>query len=429
MMTNRPNILLVHWHDLGRHLGVYGAVGVDSPNLDRLAESGVRFDSAFAVSPLCSPARGALFTGRYPHANGLMGLTHLGWEYHDQERTLPMHLRVAGYRTALIGLQHESSDVRRLGFDVVDECRDQNGRVERETVADRSVAWIADAATSDRPFLLTVGFREIHRPYPADQYPPDELDATSVPDWLPDNGATRRDFAALQSAIRIGDRAVGRVLDALDQAGIRDDTWVIFTTDHGLAAPGAKGTLSDAGTGVALIQRFPTAWGIAPGATDRLFSHVDLVPTILDRLGLPVPDDVQGSSHAPWLEDATVARSEPVFTEKNFHDAYDPIRAVRTDRFKLIRNSEQRPRWVISGDIESSLSRVGVGDDHLEHRAPVELYDLETDPLETRNLAAEPAYAVRVAQLDAVLHRWQAATGDPLLDGSIARPPDPRFGG
>jgi len=429
MMTTRPHILLVHWHDLGRHLGAYGATEVDSPNLDRLAESGVRFDRAFAVSPLCSPARGALFTGRYPHANGLMGLTHLGWEYHEQERTLPMHLSVAGYRTALIGLQHESSDVRRLGFDVVDECRDENGRVERETVAERSVAWIADAATSDRPFLLTVGFREIHRPYPADQYPPDELDATSVPNWLPDNGATRRDFAAVQSAIRIGDRAVGRVLDALDQAGIRDDTWVIFTTDHGLAMPGAKGTLSDAGTGVALLQRFPTAWGIGPGATDRLFSHVDLVPTILDRLGLPVPDDVQGSSHAPWLEDETVTRSEPVFTEKNFHDAYDPIRAVRTDRFKLIRNWEQRPRWVISGDIESSLSRAGVGDDHLEHRAPVELYDLETDPLETRNLAAEPAHAVRRAQLEAVLHGWQAATGDPLLDGSIARPPDPRFGG
>lgn len=417
-----PHIMLVHWHDLGRHLGAYGAAGVDSPNLDRLARMGVRFDRAFSVSPLCSPARGALFTGRYPHANGLMGLAHLGWSYRAGERTLPMHLRDAGYRTALIGLQHESTDVHRLGFDEVDECRDEDNRVARETVADRASAWIADAARRDRPFFLSVGFREIHRPYPADEYPPDDVDVTVVPAVLPDAAASRLDFAALHSAIRVADRAVGRILDALDRAGLRETTWVIFTTDHGLAVPGAKGTLSDAGTGIALIQRFPASWDIPPGASGRLVSHVDLVPTILDRLGLPIPEDIQGHSFADSLAGETACAGGPVFTQKDFHDAYDPIRAVRTPRWKLVRNYEERPRWVISGDVESSPSRRAVGDDHLRHRSSVELYDLEADPLETTNLADRPEHAARITRLDELLGAWQRETRDSLVGGSAPLP-------
>jgi Sulfatase/Sulfatase-modifying factor enzyme 1 len=115
----RPNILLVHWHDLGRHLAMYGVRSVQSPTLDRLAASGLRFDRAFCTAPLCSPARGSLFTGRYPHANGLMGLAHLGWEYTPGEQTLPVLLRAAGYHTVLAGLQHESLDPHGVGFDLV----------------------------------------------------------------------------------------------------------------------------------------------------------------------------------------------------------------------------------------------------------------------------------------------------------------------
>lgn len=115
----RPNILLVHWHDLGRHLAMYGVRSVQSPTLDRLAAGGLRFDRAFCTAPLCSPARGSLFTGRYPHANGLMGLAHLGWEYAPGEQTLPVLLRAAGYHTVLAGLQHESLDPHTVGFDEV----------------------------------------------------------------------------------------------------------------------------------------------------------------------------------------------------------------------------------------------------------------------------------------------------------------------
>lgn len=412
----RPHILLIHWHDLGRHLGTYGAPGVESPELDRLAASGVRYDRAFAVSPLCSPARGALFTGRYPHANGILGLVHHGWGYRNGERTLPMLLGAAGYRTALIGLQHEAADPSRLGFDEVDECRDANGRVVRDEVADRAAAWIAAAARDDPPFLLTVGFREIHRPYPADEYPAEDPDSAVVPAPLPDADATRADFAAIRSAVRLADRAVGRILDALDAAGLRETTWVVFTTDHGLAVPGAKGTLTDAGTGVALIQRFPSSWGVPPTPTDRLFSHVDLVPTMLERLGLPVPDEVQGRSDAAWIADRSAPGREHVLLQKDHHDEHDPIRAVRTNRWKLVRNLAERPRWVLSGDIEASPSRRAIGDDHLRWRAPVELYDLEADPFERDDLARDPAFRPRIDELDDLLRTWQRETGDPLLD-------------
>ena len=100
----RENVILVHWHDLGRHLACYGAEGVISPNLDRLAAEGIRFTDAHATAPLCSPARGSLFTGLHPHRNGLVGLAHHGFEYRDHVRTLPSLLGEAGYRSALFGM-------------------------------------------------------------------------------------------------------------------------------------------------------------------------------------------------------------------------------------------------------------------------------------------------------------------------------------
>ncbi|WP_454852710.1 sulfatase-like hydrolase/transferase [Promicromonospora soli] len=108
MGSAKPNIVIVHWHDTGRYLGAYGLEHVRTPNVDRLATDGVVFERSFATAPLCSPSRGSLFTGRYPHSNGLMGLAHLGWEYHANEHTLPMLLAAHGYRSVLVGLQHEA---------------------------------------------------------------------------------------------------------------------------------------------------------------------------------------------------------------------------------------------------------------------------------------------------------------------------------
>ena len=166
-VTKRENVLIVHWHDLGRNLAAYGASGVRSPNLDRLAAEGILFTDAHAAAPLCSPSRGAIFSGRYPHDNGLIGLAHHGWEYRDDVQTLPALLGEAGWYTALFGMQHESAYPSRLGyheFDVRNSfCDHVVGRAQnwlRRFTADTVSAHrriLRDAPTVSRAALPTFG--------------------------------------------------------------------------------------------------------------------------------------------------------------------------------------------------------------------------------------------------------------------------------
>jgi arylsulfatase A-like enzyme len=424
--SERPNVVVVHWHDLGVHLNTYGVGSVSSPVVDALAAQGTRFDRAFCTTPLCSPARASLMTGRYPHSTGMNGLAHRGHAYQRGERELNLLLGDHGYRTALFGVQHEAATADELAFDETFNTADDQRRA--PLVAERFEGWLAGAAQEDRPFFASVGFIEVHRPYRPEWYEFDDPDEVVVPAWLPDNEWTRDDLAAFQGSIRVADAAVGRVLAALERHGLADNTWLIFTTDHGPGMPGGKSTLFDPGLRVALIQRYPRAWGAAPGADGRLFSHVDLVPTVLDRLGLPVPETVQGVSQAAAIGDpgAPSVRSE-VFAEKTFHNHYDPMRCVRTRRHKLIMSWEERPWLVLPPGIEHSATRFGYGDRWLRHRPPVELYDLDADPVERHNLADNLANADLRDELRARLTTWQQATGDPILEGAIPQPPWPRW--
>jgi arylsulfatase A-like enzyme len=427
------NVVLIHWHDVGRYLGVYGAP-VQTPNLERMAATGTTFDKAYSAAPLCSPARGALMTGRYPHANGLNGLVHLGWEYREGERTIAHWLDAAGYDTALIGLQHESSEDARLGYrKVINLGTGDDDPPYCGPVAEAAVDWLAarGRSTTDVPFFLTVGFYETHRPYPPSRYQPDNPKSVSVPSYLPDNEWTRDDLACFHGAIRTADAAVGRVLECLDQQSFAADTWVIFTTDHGIAFPRAKSTLYEQGVGVAFIVR-PPADVPGQGNTARLFSHVDVVPTLLELLGVPAPDGLQGVSHADFLRDGVSQPSRhEIFSEKTYHDDYDPIRSIRTGEWSYIRNFEPRPRLPLPLDLYTSPTARGYGSSHLEHRAVEELYDLRDDPGESTNLAEDPRYAAVRHDLSARLHQWQCDTNDPLLFGPIpaaAMPRLPKYG-
>ena len=165
----RDNVLIVHWHDLGRYLGVYGHADVSSPRLDQLAAEGILFTRAHATAPLCSPSRGSLFTGRYPQSNGLLGLAHHGWEYRTGVRTLPHLLAESGWYTALFGMQHETSSPSRLGFEEFDVSNSYC-----EYVVEQSTRWLANPPR--QPFLLTAGFFETHRPYPRERYDPADAD-------------------------------------------------------------------------------------------------------------------------------------------------------------------------------------------------------------------------------------------------------------
>jgi arylsulfatase A-like enzyme len=413
----RANVLFVHWHDLGRYLGAYQHADVDSPRLDRLAAEGILFTRAHATAPLCSPSRGSLFTGRYPQSNGLLGLAHHGWEYRADVQTLPALLSESGWHTALFGMQHETSYPARLGFDEFDVSNSYC-----EYVVERAVDWLRGRAAdpSGKPFLLTTGFFETHRPYPPERYDPADPTTVAVPDYLPDTPDIRQDLADFYGSITVADAAVGQLLDTLAETGLDRTTWVVFLTDHGPALPRAKSTLYDAGTGIALIVRPPRDADIAPRVYDGLFSGVDLTPTLLDLLGVPIPEAVQGLSHAATLRGAAgdEVRTE-VYTTKTFHDSFDPIRAIRTKRYSYIENYAPRPLLDLPWDIADSPPGQAVGPLVTTPRPARELYDLTADPTESRNLLTQSGTGDDLLEAEAIagelalkLDDWRHKTND-----------------
>jgi arylsulfatase A-like enzyme len=407
-------------HDLGRFLGCYGIETVRTPNLDRLAAGGVRFERAFCTAPQCSPSRAALTTGRFPHANGVMGLTHgrFGWDLHANEQTIAQLLGAGGYETHLFGLQHVSPHVERLGFQ----------HVHREGFAPDVAAEVAaflqtSTGAPERPLYLEINLREPHRPYDQGGAEPETSAGVTVPPYLPDTPASREEFAALQGAIHAADDAVGIVLAALDAAGLAEKTLFFFTTDHGVAMPRAKCTLYDPGIGVALMVRWPAA-ALSPGAVlDPLISNVDVLPTLLDVAGVPRPANLQGRSFLPLLQGTEYEPRTEIFAEKTYHSYYDPMRGVRTEHHKYIRNFSSAFLVEVPGDVQlGPIYRTELQRYVTATHPAVELYDLEGDPFEQHNLAGTPQVVTIERDLDTRLWRWMDETADPLLNGPVASP-------
>ncbi|MBA8793119.1 arylsulfatase A-like enzyme [Friedmanniella endophytica] len=432
----RPHVLLVHCHDLGRHLGCYDNPTVVSPHLDRLAGDGVRCTSMSAAAPQCSPSRAALFTGRWPHANGVLGLTHdhFGWDLHPAERHLGGLLAEAGYATELVGMHHESRRrpddelAARLGFDRV-----RTGGLVDE-VAARGEETVARLAAGDRPFYLQLGFTEPHRlpgsrdpegvmGFLGDHLEPDTERGVAVPPWLVDDAGARTEVAELQGAIRAMDAGVGRVLAALGASGVADDTVTIFTTDHGLALPRAKCSLYEPGLAVAFLVRWPAGGWTGGRQVDAPLANVDVVPTLLDLLGLdPAGPQRHGISFRGLLDGGPAVR-ERVYGEMTYHDYYDPRRSVRDRRWKLIANFSSAPAFMDPS--QGTVRRcTAAPTDHpwTTYHPPVELYDLLEDPLEVHDRADDPDCREERDRLAAALRDWMAATGDPLLDGAVTSP-------
>src|SRR4051794_29941950 len=379
--------------------------------MDALASEGILFTRAHATAPLCSPSRGSIFTGRYPQTNGLVGLAHHGWEYRAGVRTLPQLLGQSGWHTALFGMQHETSFPGRLGFDEYDVSNSYC-----EYVVERATDWLQHAPAT--PFLLTTGFFEPPRPSPPDRSDPADAATVELPDYLPDLPDVREDMADFYGSIAVADAAVGQLLDTLAETGLDDSTWVVFLTDHGPALPRAKSTLYDAGTGIAVIVRPPTRFGARGRVYDDLFSGVDLVPTLLGMVGLSIPDDVEGLSHAENLLDGITdtppVRTE-VYTTKTYHDSFDPIRAIRTKDFSYIENYATRPLLDLPLDVEQSAPGRVVAPLSSGRRPGRELYDLRTDPTERNNLLTGVAASESEATANSMamlLNDWREKTND-----------------
>ena len=430
--AGRPNILLLHCHDLGQYLHCYGVDSVESPNLDRLANEGVLFERNFCTAPQCSPSRASIFTGRYPHSNGVMGLTHAGfaWDLNEGERHIGQILKDAGYATAGVGIIHETrSGAKRCGLN------DYTAGGLAQQVADTTIAKLTSLSHSkDKPFYLQAGCIEPHRLGGTDRnadigflgthLQPDTSRGVRVPPYLRDTPGTRAELAELQGAVRHMDAQMGRVLAAVRDLGLAQNTLVVFTTDHGIAMPRAKCSVYEPGLQTAFILRFPGRQGWHGGARHKaMVSNVDCLPTILDLAGIPVPPAVQGRSVAPLLEGRTYSPREAVFGELTYHEYYDPRRSVRTQNHKLIVNFSSAPAFMDPSQSWRPRSDTVVPPNRaFSYHPPFELFDLRRDPWEQNDLAKDPAYAPVLTELRSRLQKHMENTGDPLLAGAVASP-------
>lgn len=417
-MNELPNILLITTHDLGTHLGCYGwDPALPTPHLDRLAAEGVRFENHFCTAPYCSPSRGSIITGKYPHVNGLMGLVNLGWDIPDANVFLPELMNRAGYETALLGFQHVASDPARLGYHHIGKRGDYACRM----VAPEAVGFLERRPRNpQRPFFVEVGFSEVHRPYGnLEQIPVREENIRPLP-FLKDTPGLRMDMAMFYENIRRMDQATGSILEALKRRGLKENTLVVFTTDHGIAFPRAKATLYDPGIRTTLLIRWPE--GIQGGRSiASLVSNVDLFATLVEIAHSSLPDGCNGQSFLHVLQGEGVEARTAIFAEKNTSPD-DIKRCIRTATHKYIRNYDTGPKLCLPTDIEPSATRRDMGDDHLSPRPEVELYDLEDDPWEQKNLAGVEIYSTVEKDMSARLERVLRETQDPVLYGPIPRP-------
>ena len=410
-----PNILYLNSHDTGRYVQPYGHA-IPTPNIQWLADQGVMFRNAFCAAPSCSGSRAALLTGEYCHTNGMMGLAHRGFALNDAGHHMVRTLRDAGYHTGLIGEQHVSADPRVLGYDIVHNVADTNAA---------SVAPAAITALSNgiqEPFFLSVGLFETHRSFFAPSSVRDRVYSLPPP-FLPDTPEIRLDVAAYKASARALDHGIGAVLNKLNETGLDRNTFVICTTDHGLAFPTAKASLLDRGIGVMLILR---GAGFDGGyARDELVSHIDIFPTICEVAGIDPPPWLAGHSLVGLVgdEEPPGARSE-IFSELTYHAAYEPQRAIRTERFKYIRRFDDYPYPVLPNCDDSPSKDAYVARGWAERNVSREaLHDLFFNPGEGRNVINEPDYDEIATDLRGRLERWMVETEDPLLDGPVPAPP------
>ena len=425
-MATRPNLLIFHCHDLGQYLHCYGRETVRTPNLDRFAEQGVRFARSFCVAPQCSPSRAAIFTGRYPHSNGVLGLCHawFAWDLHPEEQHLAQLLKRAGYTTAAVGTIHEThGGPQRLEVD-----HHHGAGLATECVT-QTIELLKQFAGAEQPFYLQAGTIEPHRLRSPDEHgymgflgrhlEPDSAAGCDVPGYLVDNQGARDEVAELQGALKHVDDEFGRLLDAIDDLGLADNTLVVFTTDHGVALPRAKCSVYEPGLETSLILRLPSRDGWHGGKVlEPLVANVDYVPTWLELLDIVGPDNLQGTSFAGLLDGRTETHREAIFAELTYHEYCDPRRSVRTETHKLIANFSTAPSFMdCSQSWRPRADTVTPADPKTAYTVPLELYDLVADPLEQQNRADDPALAEVRQDLLRRLRTHLSATEDPILDG------------
>ncbi|NTV04189.1 sulfatase [bacterium] len=420
---SRPDILVIladdHRHDA---LGCAGHPYVRTPALDRVAAGGVRFTNACVTTSLCSPSRASYLTGCYPHRHGIT--TNANRSLNPSLPTYPALLQAAGYETAFLGKWHIGEQTaRQPGFDRWTVLRGQGAYAPNDLVVDgqplREERYITDALTAraleileqprEKPLLMVLSHKAAHAPFvPAARHA--ELYAGENPDlyWAPDEDVSLKAVTAEQAlygshrdtvldyyrCLAAVDESVAALDAALEKSGRRDNTLVIYTSDNGFLL-GEHGGLWDKRRAyepamrVPLLVRWPHALP-GGGLCRELALNIDLLPSLLEAAGVKPPPGVQGRS---WLPIARGAPGRDAFLYEYFQDEgpVGSLVAVRTKRWK----------YIVPLDQHGGRNA----------RRPVELYDLDADPGELRNLAGDPAFAAARDEMEAALVRQMDETG------------------
>lgn len=437
----RPNVLLIISEDNGLQFGCYGDRTVPTPNVDALAESGVRFERAYATQAVCSPSRASIYTGLYPHQHGQIGLATHQFTMVGEVPTLPQLLRTEGYRTGLIGKLHvlpEAAFPFHFRFDDKEVVSFQHRDVKR--VAEEASKFMA---AGESPFCLTVCYADAHLPFLRQDLglPENPISAAAVK-TLPavgiDNPRLREQTADYYNCISRLDTGIGFLLDGLERSGKARNTLVIYVSDHGPQFGRGKVTSYELGLRVPLIIREPNRTE-AGASRSELTSTIDLLPTILDYAGVRAPKNLPGKSLAPLMTGPDPEFRRHQFAEWNTSHAWPtpslmfPQRSATDGRYKLIRNllvetpNPAEEYYTTQALVQTGATQdeISVASEHVREgyatwrqAPPVELYDLFVDPYELDNLAEHEDYVQVRRGLINALEQWRLDTNDPLLDAA-----------
>ncbi len=439
----RPNVLMIVADDLGCFsVGAFGCPipGV-TPNLDRLAAQGMKFERAHVTVAVCQPSRNTLFSGRYPHRSGGEGFFHLR---KPGLPILPDLLQQAGYRTAILGKTGHSTPYASFKWDLrLDGPQVAFGR-SPAVYAKHLAQFMDDAAQAGRPFFFMANSHDPHRPFfgndnaewyragganppavkPSRVFSPGEI---KVPGFLPDLPPVRLEMSEYYSSVRRLDDTVGALLAVLEEKNAADNTLVVFLSDNGISIPFAKTNCYLHSTRTPLIVRWPGR--VRAGAADRdhFVSGIDFMPTVLEAAGLPRPEGMDGVSFLPLLRGEKQAGRERLFTQfyqtsgrRNF-----PMFCVQDGRYGYLFNpwSNGTRRFANESQAGRTMDAMEASSDpavakrvkHFLYRTVEEFYDLEKDPDALDNRIADPALRERVDALRKDLEQWMERTQNPAL--------------
>ena len=394
------------WDDCG----AYGNSNIRTPNIDKMAMEGMRFTQAFLTTSSCSPSRTSILTGKYPHNTDA---EQLHWPLPEGHITFVERLKEGGYWTGLAGKYHLGNAVR-SHFDRIMEVGTAgfqlgpNGK-QQKVVGDGSgcESWIdlIKSRPDNQPFFLWLAAVDPHRPYEQNTIPnPHNLEDVLVPPYLPDNDEIREDFALYYDEISRMDEYVGKVMAELDRQEIGDQTFILFISDNGRPFPRDKTTLYEGGIKTPWIAKWPDK--INEGSINtNLVSAVDIAPTLLSLAGIVPPNDFEGLDFSPMIFHEHASIRTEIYAEDHWHDFEDYTRAIRTVRFKYIKNyytdlPNTPPADAFRGKTYQSMLRLRQDNKLTEAqlkcfevpRPKEELYDIINDPYELQNLVKNQEY-------------------------------------